>query len=138
MPDAEAAVFLADMSRAPLFAPGAWIQLGIAERPAGPLVGDVGLFLSADGRSAEVGFTLAPAAQGRGIATAAVRESVRLLAAVTTAQRVLGITDHRNGASVRVLERAGFRLHERRDVVFRGEPCTEHVYVRSLLSNDPA
>ena len=38
-------------------------------------------------------------------------------------------TDSRNDASIRLLERSGFKRQETRDAVFRGEPCTEHVYV---------
>jgi len=44
MPDAEAAVFLSEMSRAPIFFPGSWSQLGITEPPDPSLIGDIGLF----------------------------------------------------------------------------------------------
>lgn len=128
MCDAEALAFLVEMSRAPLFASGRWLQLGIAAPQAGILVGDIGLHLSDDGRTGEVGFTLQPSAQGRGVATSAVREALGILWAATAATRVLGITDARNAASVRVLERLGFDCRERREVVFKGEPCVELVY----------
>lgn len=131
MPDADAAAFLDEMRRAPLFVPGEWVQLGIAEPDGARLVGDMGLFISADGRCAELGFTLAPGAQGRGIATEAVRAAARLLFALTQVDQVLGITDSRNGASLRLLQRAGFRLRERQEAVFRGEPCVEEVYTLS-------
>jgi aminoglycoside 6'-N-acetyltransferase len=120
--------FLAAMREAPLFTPGQWVQLGIAEPESDSLVGDIGLFLSQDGGTAEVGFTLAPSMQGRGIATGAVREALRLLFAMTKVARVLGITDARNAASIRLLERLGFEHTGSRDVVFRGEPCTERIY----------
>jgi [ribosomal protein S5]-alanine N-acetyltransferase len=129
MPEAEAAAFLAEMSDAPLFAQGKWVQLGIADPEGDHLVGDIGIFVSEDGATAEIGFTLAPAAQGRGIATAAVREALQVLFAATEVQRVLGITDRRNAASVRLLERVGFQYQESRTVVFRGESCLERVYI---------
>jgi RimJ/RimL family protein N-acetyltransferase len=44
-------------------------------------------------------------------------------------ERVLGITDARNRASVAVLERVGMRKQEDRRVVFRGESCLEYMYV---------
>jgi aminoglycoside 6'-N-acetyltransferase len=47
--DAQALAFLAEMADAPLFTPGQWVQLGIAATDADRLVGDVGLYLSADG-----------------------------------------------------------------------------------------
>ena len=131
MSEAEAAAFLAEMSEAPLFTPGGWVQLGIAQPETDQLVGDVGIFLAADGRTGELGFTLAPAAQGRGIATSAVHQALQLLFGATSVRQVLGITDRRNVGSVRLLERLGFRHQESRSAAFRGEPCTEEVYVLS-------
>jgi len=128
MSDAEALAFLDEMSRAPLFAPGRWLQLGIAAPGAGMLVGDIGIHLSDDGHTGEAGFTLQPSAQGRGIATAAVREALGILWAATAATRVLGITDERNAPSMRLLERLGFVCQETRVVDFKGEPCVERVY----------
>ena len=129
MSDADALAFLDEMHRAPLFTPGQWIQLGIAEPEADALVGDIGLHLSEDGASGEVGFTLQPSAQGRGLAGRAVREGVQLLFAATNVTRVFGITDERNLPSIRLLARLGFDFIESRQVVFRGEPCTEWVHV---------
>jgi RimJ/RimL family protein N-acetyltransferase len=129
MSEDEAVTFLAEMNEAPLFKPGDWVQLGIAEPADDQLIGDVGIFLAADGLSGEIGFTLAPDAQGRGIATAAVRQALQLLFGVTRVKQVLGTTDSRNSGSVRLLERVGFRHQENRSTVFRGEPCIENVYV---------
>ena len=128
MNDVEAKAFLLEMASAPLFQPGSWTQIGIAEPDTQRLVGDVGLFLAQDGSCAEIGFTLARNAQGRGVATAAICEAIRLIFECSTAERVLGITDSRNLASVRLLERVGMRKVETRNVVFRDEPCVELVY----------
>ncbi|MBN8505755.1 MAG: GNAT family N-acetyltransferase [Burkholderiales bacterium] len=128
MSDEEARRFIEAVHRAPLFEPGQWVQLGIAEAVTDALLGDIGLYLSADGSAGEIGFTLQPAAQGRGLATAAVREALRLFFAATDAGSVQGITDERNGPSIRLLERVGFAFVERRQVVFKDEPCTERVY----------
>jgi aminoglycoside 6'-N-acetyltransferase len=128
MPDAAALAFLAEMQAAPLFTLGQWLQLGIAESPSDVLIGDVGLHLSSDGDSGEVGFTLAPSAQGRGIAGRAVRAALDLFFAFTNASHVDGVTDARNLPSVRLLERLGFVFVETRAVTFRGEACVEKVY----------
>ncbi len=128
MSDADALAFLTDVQGAPLFTPGQWMQLGIAEPARDVLVGDIGLHLSDDGSTGEIGFTLQPAVQGRGIATQAVRQALRLLFSGTNVARVFGITDARNLPSIRLLERVGFEFVEHRHVVFRGEPCTERVY----------
>jgi len=131
MSDAAALDFLAEMGQAPLFATGQWVQLGIADLPSDCLVGDIGLYLSEDGHSGEVGFTLQPSAQGHGLASRAVREALQLFFSTTTVARVLGITDERNLPSIRLLDRLGFEHIETRHVVFRDEPCTERVYALS-------
>lgn len=126
--DAEAKTFLTEMSTAPLPNPGSWTQIAIAEPSTQGLVGDIGVFLDQDGRCAEIGFTLARHAQGRGVGTAAVREAIRLIFECSTAERVRGVTDARNTASIRLLERVGMRRAETKNAIFRGEPCVEFVY----------
>jgi RimJ/RimL family protein N-acetyltransferase len=76
----------------------------------------------------EIGFTLSPGAQGRGIGTAAVREVIDLVFRFTGAGRVVGITDARNLPSIRLLERVGMRRVDSGEAMFRGEPCVEHRY----------
>ena len=128
MSESEALDFLAKMNQAPLFTPGEWVQLGTAEPQSDFLIGDVGLYLSSDGSTGEVGFTLQPSAQGHGVAGRAVREALQLLFSATKVSCVLGRTDERNLPSVRLLERLGFQYVENRRVVFQGEPCSEKVY----------
>lgn len=127
--EAEALTFLVGMEVTPLFQPGQWVQLGIADPYTDALIGDIGLHLSGDSQTGEVGFTLAPSAQGRGIASAAVWEALQLLFTSTTVSRVHGITDSRNTHSIRLLERLGFGVRETRKAIFRGEECVEQVFV---------
>lgn len=129
--DAQAAAFLREMNAAAACRPGEWFQLGIAQPQGSALVGDIGLRLSEDGREAEIGFTLRREAQGRGLATSAVQEAIRLVFECTAAERVIAITDARNVPSIRLLERIGMRRTGSRHEVFRGEPCIEHVYEMS-------
>lgn len=129
MSDADACAFLDEMSKAPLFQPGQWAQIAIAEPQTSALLGDIGLYLAPDAREAEIGFTLARHAQGLGLGTAAVQEALRLIFLCTAVERVNGITDARNHASIALLERVGMRKIEERTVEFRGEACVEHVYV---------
>lgn len=126
--DAEALAFLNEMASAPLFMPGEWTQLGIADDASNALLGDVGIHLGADGRAAELGFSLARAAQGRGIASDAVRAAIALVLAQTRAERIHAQTDARNTACIRLLERLGGTLVARIDTHFRGEPCVELSY----------
>lgn len=130
MDDTAALAFLLDMAGCAFCAPGSWFQLGIARHEDDGLVGDIGIHLHADGRSAEIGFTLARAAQGQGLASEAVRAAVNLIWAHTAAERVVGITDTRNAASVRLLRRVGLRPFSTLAMVFRGEACEEQFFVR--------
>jgi RimJ/RimL family protein N-acetyltransferase len=129
--DQDAFAFLENMQSTPLFARDAWVQLGIADRETNRLMGDIGIGMSADGTRAEIGFSLSANAQGRGLATEAVRAAVRLIFAHTSAASIAGITDARNAASIRLLERVGMHRVETKEALFRGEPCVEYVYEMS-------
>jgi len=129
--DAEASAFLAKMNAIELLQPGICAQIGIAEPRHLALVGDVGLTLAADGKSAEIGFSLRREAQGRGMGTAAVREVINLVFERTEAEQVLGIADPLNVRSIRLLERVGMRMVESRGGTFRDAPCIDHVYAIS-------
>ncbi len=59
---------------------------------------------------------------------AAVCEAISLVFAATDVDRILGVTDARNHASIRLLERVGMHKTETTSAVFRGEQCIEHVY----------
>ena len=128
MSDADAIAFLDEMNVCPLLAAGAWTQLAIAEAGGGRLIGDVGLHLREDGSEVEIGFSLAAVAQGRGFGAAAVRAAIDLCFGLTPARRMVGITDARNAASIRLLERIGMRLIATQEALFRGEACIERVY----------
>jgi RimJ/RimL family protein N-acetyltransferase len=129
--DDEALGFLSRMNTVALLQPGEWCQIAIACRDTGSLIGDIGLCVAIDAAQAEIGFTLCAPSQGRGLGTDAVRTAIAWLFEHTPAAQVVGITDARNGPSVRLLERVGMRRVATADTVFRGEPCTEHVYAVS-------
>src|SRR5512145_3500539 len=89
--DTHALAFLRDMQTAPLLCPGAWCQLGIADRATGELIGDVGVCIAADSGYAEIGFTLGRESQGRGLATEAVREAIGFILEHTSVQTIIAI-----------------------------------------------
>jgi aminoglycoside 6'-N-acetyltransferase len=78
------------------------------------LIGDVGVNLHENGMQADIGFTLAPAYQGRGYATEAVRSVVRHLFAAQGLHRISAECDARNLRSARLLTRVGFQHEGRR------------------------
>lgn len=128
MSESMAAAFIDQMTVAELFRREAWLQLAIARADDDQLVGDIGLFVAKHGEYGEVGFTVSPAAQGRRYASAAVAAALQLFFEHTAVPRVIGITDARNAASIKVLERVGMSRVDCRETVFKGEPCTEWVY----------
>ena len=127
-PDHDALDFLEHMSQAPLLQPGTWCQVGIADARSLKLIGDIGLILSRDSSQAEIGFSLRRQSQGRGLATAAVKEAIALVFESTGARKVVGIADTRNLPSIRLLERVGMQHVETRGARSRGMSCTELVY----------
>lgn len=134
MSETEAMAFIESTMMPPTLGTGQWHQLAIADGDDDALLGDIGLCVRADGE-AELGFTLMREAQGRGLATEALRGLVDALFRHAAVTRVVGVTDERNLASVRVLERLGMDLLSREATVFKQEPCVE---LRYELTRAPA
>jgi glutamate racemase len=124
--DVAASRFIMEMRAVPLFPVGTWVQLGIADAETDRLVGDVGVSVSPDGETAEVGITVATTAQGSGRAADALRAGIQLVFERTAVRRVVAVTDERNAAALKLLDRVGMTLVESRPALFRGEPCVEY------------
>lgn len=89
---------------------GEWMQFGI--RRGGLLIGDVAVHpLAEQPDTYELGVTVAPAAQGGGVARRVLVAVVEHLVARRGAHRVIASCDARNDAVRRALGAAGFR-HE--------------------------
>jgi RimJ/RimL family protein N-acetyltransferase len=97
------------------------VQLAVADPETNELIGDIGFCVAADGESAELGFTISPAFQRRGLGTEALREAVGLLFEHSSVVRVICVTDARNIPSIRLLEGAKMQRTATAGVVFRGE-----------------
>lgn len=126
--DRDAAQFITEMSGVALFPHGQWIQLGIADCRTDRLIGDLGVCVAKDGTSAEIGFTLASAAQGMGFGTEAVKAAIRLTFDRAPVAQIVAVTDARNLPAQRLLERVDMRRVDTVAAMFRGQPCVEYVY----------
>ncbi len=94
--------------------PGGWVQFTVEERSTGGLVGDVGLAAAEGERGVfKVGYTIAPAFQGRGYATEAIRALVDFAFDELEAETVRAHASAENVPSIRVAEKVGMRLVER-------------------------
>jgi RimJ/RimL family protein N-acetyltransferase len=129
MSSSDAAAFLAEMSAAAFGTTGEWFQLGIAERSTDRLIGDIGVCIrDAEDKHAELGVTLAAESQGQGLGSEAVLQALAMLFESSDIARVVAITDTRNRATVRLLQRVGMKLTETLDSDACGEIRSEHVF----------
>ena len=107
---AEGRALIASMQGIRPGAPGQWYQFALEERSGVALVGDLALKVSeSDLREAEVGFTLAPAYQGLGYGTEALRALLGFAVRTVGLRRVVAVTDALNAPAAALLERVGMR-----------------------------
>ncbi|MCX4241212.1 GNAT family N-acetyltransferase [Paraliomyxa miuraensis] len=128
---ADAEEFLRNDQAHALGTPGTWTQIALEERGSGVLVGDLALhFVAAQPDTVELGVTLAPAHQGRGLATEALRAMIAWLFEHHGTHRVLAQADARNVAVRGLLQRVGMRQEaELREADFwKGEWTTLCIY----------
>jgi RimJ/RimL family protein N-acetyltransferase len=114
-----------------LASPGLWVLLGygywVAERREdGAYLGQIGfadfkreMTPSIEGIP-EMGWILAPRAQGQGYATEAVHAALAWADETLGGGEIVAIISHENSASIRVAEKAGFGVRE--DADYKGEP----------------
>jgi len=111
--------------------PGERITLAVVWRETGRVAGEVNLaYLSREHAQGEIGYVLNPAFQGRGIATEAAAQMLRLGFDGLRLHRIVARCDARNVASTRVMQRLGMRCeaHFVHDEVFKGEWGDTFVY----------
>ena len=119
------------ITRSALYDEGQALCLAAELAETGALVGDLTLFWhSRQHRHGEIGYVFNPAYHGRGLATEAARELLRLAFEELGLRRVTGRCDARNTASARVLERLGMRreAHFVENEFVKGEWTDEYVY----------
>jgi RimJ/RimL family protein N-acetyltransferase len=123
---------LAELSAADgIRADGDHLVLAIQPRDMEELVGTVVLmYRSAEHRQGEIGFVLHPRHHGRGYASEAAREMLRMGFEQLRLHRIVGRCEARNTASARLLERLGMRreAHFRENEFIKGEWQDELVY----------
>jgi len=109
---------------------GEAIALALEERATGRFLGEVILmYRSEESRQGEIGWALRPDAQGKGYATEASREMLRL-GFEGGLHRIFAECDPRNDASIRVMERLGMRreAHLVENMWLKGEWVGSMIY----------
>ncbi len=126
---------------------GHWALMGygywvVEDKATGRFLGEVGF---AEGKRdidppledvPEMGWVLVPEAQGRGLATEAVRAALAWLEEQRGARRTLCIIDPENAASIRVAEKCGFE--RRATIVYKDEPIVVFHRVAGSGNGDAA
>ncbi|MFI0357083.1 GNAT family N-acetyltransferase [Actinomadura sp. 9N407] len=110
---------------------GGNLNLVVALRETGAMVGDVVLFWrSREHRQGEIGYVFHPDHGGKGYATEAAEVMLRLGFEELGLHRIVGRIDARNAASARVLERLGMRreAHLKHNEIIKGEWVDGVVY----------
>ncbi|MFC1725393.1 GNAT family N-acetyltransferase [candidate division KSB1 bacterium] len=110
---------------------GSWTQLGIVLLKEDKLIGDCALRIdSIEPRIGEIGFNLSPDYQGKGYASEAVRALLDYTFDTLNMHRIMGVTDSRNTASVKLMERIGMRkeAHFVKNIWFKGVWGDEYLF----------
>jgi RimJ/RimL family protein N-acetyltransferase len=108
---------------------GFWLQLAIADAVSDVLLGDLGVWLSHDRSEAELGITVAPESQGKGVGRNAMRAALMLLFDDPRVTCVRANADARNAPCRRMLVSARFRETGTQHVFVKEEACIEHQYI---------
>jgi len=108
---------------------GNWYQLAISSIDSDVLVGDLAVHFI-DQEQMEVGFTVCPKHQGKGVATEALSRFLSYTFSELNKHRVVATTDAENTASCRLLEKLAFRRegHFIQNVFFKGAWGDEYQY----------
>jgi RimJ/RimL family protein N-acetyltransferase len=107
------------------------LMCGVVLRETGAVIGDVMLrWISSEHQQGEVGYIFHPDYSGKGYATEAAEEMLRIGFEEVELHRIIGRIDGRNAASARVLERLGMRreAHLLQNEFIKGEWTDEIVY----------
>ncbi len=103
-------VFIEEQKDKPFGKPGEWVQFGLATKKKDQLIGDCAVRLRApDPRIAEIGMTISPDFQQKGLAKEAMLGIMKWLFTENQVHRIVEITDAENIASINLLESLGFR-----------------------------
>jgi RimJ/RimL family protein N-acetyltransferase len=101
---------------------GSWFQYAIVLKENGELIGDCGLCVKvAVPKTAEIGFSLAPEHQRKGLATEAVAAVMDSAIRCLGVERIIAIAMSGNDRSTALLQRLGLRAGPPERVWFKGE-----------------
>lgn len=116
---------------------GTWFQFVIIKKDDNKLIGDIGVhFLHSDAFQVELGCTLHQKYHGNGYAFEAMSATINYLFDELGKQRLIASIDPRNGQSIQLFERLGFRkeAHFKQSFLMNGEWVDDLVF--ALLQDE--
>lgn len=111
--------------------PDTWFQIAVELKDTGNLTGDLAIHtLPQDINQVEIGFSISPIYQNNGYGLEAVKCLLDYIFNVLGKHRVIAITDVRNKASVKLLEKTGMRKegHFIKNAWNKGEYTDEYLF----------
>jgi RimJ/RimL family protein N-acetyltransferase len=111
--------------------PDTWFQIAIELKDTKKLIGDCAIHtLSQDARQIEIGFTIDPMYQNKGLGIEAVKHLLEYIFNTLNKHRVIAITDVRNKNSIKLLEKIGMRKegHFIKNAWYKEEYTDEFLY----------
>ncbi len=108
-----------------------WFQFVIVLKETNEIVGDIGIhFLDEENYQVEIGCTLAKNHHGKGIANEALKITIDYLFGDLNKHRISCSVDPDNVASIKMIERLGFRkeAHFKQSLLIDGEWVDDMVY----------
>lgn len=128
--DAARALLERRMTQTRIEADGDGVLVAALDTETGRLIGELMLRLtSTQSRQGEIGWSVHPDVQGRGLATEGAREMLRLGFEELGLHRIMAECDARNAASLRVMERLGMR----REAEFIDNQFLKGEWVREIV-----
>lgn len=128
---ADAVQLVADQAGVEPDTPGTWLQLALVLAESATVIGDCGLhFRGDDPRQVELGITLDPNYQRRGLATEALGTVLEYVFDRLGKRRVSALTDVKNHAAASLFRRLGFRqeAHYVEHLWFKGAWGSEYLF----------
>ena len=127
----DAALLIARQAGVTPDTPGTWLQLALVLLESGEVIGDCGIHFRRDEpQQVELGITLAPDHQGRGLATESVRRVLAYVFDSLGKHRASAVTDAENHAAADLFRRLNFRqeAHFVEHVWFKGGWGSEYLF----------
>ncbi|MEN9603766.1 MAG: hypothetical protein RLZZ06_1033 [Actinomycetota bacterium] len=113
------------------------LLLAMVDKASGKVIGQINSEMTdRENRTVDIGYVSSPNFRGRGFVHEALEAIITHLFTVEKVHRIIADIDIRNSASIKVVERLGFRREATfiENDYFKGEWCSMHLY--ALLSRE--